>query len=141
MSDATKLQVTQELKPAYYDQFHCLAEGCKLSCCKGWEITFNKKDYLALRRTKGSPELEETLEKCVRRARKGPNAGRFYAEFDMHTGVCPLLGEDSLCNLQRECGPDALPVVCKIFPRGERYSLMGLERTLSPACEAVLELI
>lgn len=140
MSDQTRVQVNQELKPAFYDQFHCLAEGCKLSCCKGWEITFNKKDYLALRRMKGSPELEQTLAQCVRRA-KGPNATRFYAEFDMHTGTCPLLAEDSLCNLQRECGPDALPLVCKIFPRGDRYSLMGLERTLSPACEAVLKLI
>jgi len=42
--------VTKDLRPAYYDDFHCLAAGCKLSCCKGWNITFNKKDYLSIKR-------------------------------------------------------------------------------------------
>lgn len=60
----------------------------------------------------------------------------------MHTGVCPLLGEDELCILQKERGHEALPEVCRSFPRIEQYMPSGyLERSLSPACEAVLALL
>ena len=136
------LHVQYDLRPAYYDQFHCLAGDCRYTCCKGWHIGFDKKDYLDLRRQEGSPELRETLQKIVRRVKKGPNAGRWYAEFDLPGGQCPLQREDGLCTLQLERGPDALPKVCRVFPRGQDYSDAAyLERRLSPACEGVLELL
>lgn len=139
---AGHLEVNYDLRPAYYDQFHCLAGDCRFTCCKGWHISFDKKDYLALKRQDGSPELTETLQKIVRRVKKGPNAGRWYAEFQLPDGRCPLQREDGLCSLQLEKGPEALPEVCRVFPRGKAYSDGGyLERTLSPACEGVLELL
>ena len=52
-----RILVAEDLRPAYYDDFCCLAADCKLSCCKGWNITFNKKDYLALKRQEGSQDL------------------------------------------------------------------------------------
>lgn len=27
--------VDKDLRPAYYDDFHCLAADCRYSCCKG----------------------------------------------------------------------------------------------------------
>ena len=63
----------------------------------------------------------------------------FYGEFDLAGGSCPLQRPDGLCSLQLEKGHDALPRVCKIFPRSEVYHSSGyLERSLSPACEGVL---
>lgn len=132
--------VDTDLRPACYDDFHCLAANCRFSCCKGWRVTFDKKDYLSLKRLEGSPELRRRMENTVCRIRKDPPAGD-YGEFDMHTGVCPLLREDGLCHLQAEKGPGALPRVCRIFPRAEAYSYGHLERSLSPACEGVLELL
>lgn len=134
--------VDKDLRPAYYDDFHCLAAGCKLSCCKGWNITFNKKDYLSIKRQNGSDELNAKLESGVRRLRKGSLAEQFYGESDMSSGVCPFLGEDSLCTLQVEKGHSALPYVCRSYPRGEAYMMSGyLERSLSPSCEGVLKLL
>ena len=133
------IPITQDLRPAYYDRFHCLAAGCKFSCCKGWSITFNKKDYLSLKRQKGSEDLEARLG-GVRRIRNQEHI--HYGEFDMSSGICPLLGDDSLCVLQKERGHAALPDVCQTFPRIERHMASGyLERSLSPACEAVLALL
>ena len=37
--------IKADLRPAYYDDFHCLAAACRQSCCVGWSITFNKKDW------------------------------------------------------------------------------------------------
>lgn len=136
------IHIDKDLRPAYWDDFHCLAADCKISCCKGWGIPFNKKDYLSLKRQEGSAELNALLESGVRRIRKGPNAGKYYGEFDMDSGVCPFLGEDSLCCLQKEKSHDALPHVCRSYPRSEDYMPSGyLERTLSPACEGVLALL
>lgn len=138
----TSIHIDKDLRPAYYDDFHCLAAGCKLSCCKGWSITFNKKDYLSIKRQEGSPELNALLEGGVRRIRKGPKAEKFYGEFDMDSGVCPFLGEDCLCKLQKEKGHDALPYACRSYPRSEAYLSSGyLERSLSPSCEGVLALL
>lgn len=143
MADQQKtIRMDKDLRPAYYDEFHCLAADCRLSCCKGWTITFNKKDYLSLKREKGSPELNAMMEGAVRRIRKGPAAETFYGEFNMDSGVCPLLREDCLCQLQRENGHEALPHVCRSYPRAEAYMLSGyLERSLSPSCEGVLALM
>lgn len=137
-----QILIDKDLRPAYYDDFHCLAQGCKISCCKGWNITFDKKDYLSLRRQTGSPDLNARLEGTVRRIRKGPQAGKFYGEFNMDSGVCPLLREDGLCQLQWENGHEVLPFVCRSYPRSEAYLFSGcLERALSPSCEGVLELL
>lgn len=140
--DETVIRIEKDLRPAYYDDFHCLAEDCKISCCRGWSITFNKKEYLSLRRLKGSAELNALLENGVRRLRKGPGGEMLYGEFNMDKGACPLLGEDCLCRLQKEKGHEALPYVCRTYPRVERYMPSGyLERSLSPACEGVLALL
>lgn len=133
--------VEKDLRPAYYDDFRCLAQDCRFSCCKGWKITFNKKDYLSLKRESGSPVLNEKLEGGLRRVRNS-TSDRAYGEFNMDSGVCPLLQEDGLCRLQIERGHRALPHVCRAYPRTESYLFSGyLERSLSPSCEAVLELL
>lgn len=132
----------QDLRPAYYDDFHCLAEGRKLSCCKGWSITFNKKDFLSLKRQEGSPDLNARMDTGLRRIRKGPMAEKFYGEFNMDSGMCPLLREDGLCQLQREKDHGALTYVCRHYPRGEQYMVSGyLERPRTPSCEGVLSLL
>lgn len=139
----TKQQVLVErdLRPAYYDDFHCLAQGCRFSCCKGWNITFSKKDYLSLKRESGSPELNAAMEGGLRRSRSA-KSDLTYGEFNMDSGICPLLQEDSLCRLQIEKGHGALPLVCRQYPRAEAYLTSGyLERSLSPSCEAVLALL
>ncbi len=134
----------RDLRPAYYDSFHCLMSDCKLSCCKDdWNISFGKKDYLTLKKQKGSPELNKRLEHCLRRVR-GKNANEFnnYAKFVIENGQCPLLSENCLCTLQQEKGHKVLPEVCRDFPRIKLYSPTGyLDRALSPACEGVLALL
>lgn len=134
--------VNHDLRPAYFDQFHCLITDCQLSCCYSWRITFDRKDYVALKGIKGSPELNQRLSHGLRRIRRGPLSETMFGEFDMSSGICPLLREDHLCMLQLEKGAQAQPMVCKIFPRAEVVSNFGfLERSLSPACEGVLELL
>ncbi len=136
------IPIKNDLRSAYYDDFHCLAAGCRWSCCKGWHITFDKKDYLSLRHLKGGAELGARMEGAIRRIRKNAPSGH-YAEFCLKEGlVCPLLREDGLCDLQIEQGVKALPFVCQSFPRCESLMNSGyFERSLTLGCEGVLGLL
>lgn len=101
----------------------------------------NKKDYLTLKRQSGSPELNRNLEHCVRRVRSGHFSARDYGELVLQNGACPLW-QDGICSLQKEKGADVLPEVCRVFPRIAEYMPSGYyERSLSPGCEGVLELL
>lgn len=137
------IPVQNDLRPAYYDDFHCLAGGCHWNCCKGWRITFNKKDYLSLKHDNYSPDLSDRIEHGIRRIRKSDPLTEHYAEIRLREDhACPFQRADGLCALQVEKGEKALPFVCKIFPRTEGIYFSGyFERSLSLACEAVSTLL
>ena len=139
--DAVSLPVQSALIPVFYKKFHCLAQNCKDSCCVNWNITFNKKDYLKLRRLDVSPELQEKLKNCVRRERNQSHSALDYGKFDLdsNNGRCPFLDKDGLCSIQRACGENALPNVCRTYPRNITYTSVAKEFTLSPSCEGVLQ--
>lgn len=140
-----RIPVDYDLRPAYYDSFHCLMGECVYNCCQAsWRISFNKKDYLSLKRLDSSPELNEKLRQTLRRVKGETRSEQNYGEFVAAGGKghCPLQREDGLCALQREKGEGALPQVCRTFPRGGGAMISGFwERSLSPACEGVLELM
>lgn len=143
MSETSRqILIDKDLRPAYYDEFRCLMSACRLNCCRGgWHIGLSKKEYETLKRQKGSPDLNERLEHCVRRVKKGMFAGEDYGEFVLRDGACPLW-RDGICALQREKGEEVLPGVCRRFPRSEDYMLSGYnERYLSLGCEGVLALL
>ena len=131
-----------DLRPAYYDDFHCLMAGCRLNCCTGgWHIAFGKKDYLTIKKQRGSAELNAGLDHCLCRIRENVDEQYRYGEFVLQDGCCPLLREGK-CGLQMEKGAKVLPFVCRTFPRTETPMPSGyLERTLTPACEGVLALL
>ena len=135
-----RLPIRSALIPAFYQNFHCLAQNCRDSCCVNWDITFDKKDYLRLRRLDAPPTLRERLKLGVRREKKGNHDDALYGKFDLQTnhGRCPFLDPDGLCAIQRICGHDALPHVCTTYPRHIVYSPAAKEYALSPSCEGVL---
>nr|WP_300170545.1 flagellin lysine-N-methylase [uncultured Flavonifractor sp.] len=139
--ETTSIPVTTELIPDFYTDFHCIAHRCQDNCCHDWSIIFSKKDYLTIKRAPKSPELEELTQKAMRRLPDGTRTAEQYGEFAARSGSCPFQREDKLCALQLGCGEATLPKVCRQFPRMEQYTPLGLCRSLSTACEAVVELL
>jgi len=136
-----RLPIRSALIPNYFRNFHCLAQDCRDSCCIGWRITFDKKDYLRLRRLDAPADLRERLDRGVQREKKGNHDGTFYAKFDLggNNSRCPFLDPDGLCAIQRTCGHEALPFVCTNYPRKIEYSYAAREYALSPSCEGMLQ--
>jgi len=119
-----------------------MAADCQDSCCLNWRIEFDKKDFLRLRRIEAPDDFKQRLDRTVQRIRGDKTSTSNYAKFDLSKdGRCPLLDDDSLCSLQKHCGGDALPFVCRVFPRQHRYTAAALEHSLTLGCESVLELL
>ena len=140
---AQSILIDKDLRPAYYDDFHCIMGACQFNCCDdGWKIYFNKQDYLKVKRAPKSPEMEKLTRKCMRRLRERAH-DNFYAEFhNSDSGRCAFHTPEGLCRLQLECGEKTLPQVCRRFPRAEANMPSGYqERSLSPGCEGVLALL
>lgn len=130
------------IEPNYFKDFHCIGGECKQNCCScSWNISFNKKEYLAIKNAKKSKELQELCTYAFRRIKKSddPNV---YAQMRMtEEGNCHFLGNDGLCLLQKECGYKVLPYVCRSFPRCYSKYLNTTERYLSSGCEVVVRLL
>lgn len=140
--DREKFHVRTALMPLYYKDFRCLAADCRDNCCRyNWEISFTKKDYLKLKRAAKSQEFQAILADGMSRLRDDMHDGH-YAHFNVGPeGGCAFQTEDGLCRLQMECGVEAMPEVCRVYPRRSLYTSAAKELSLSPSCEGVLALL
>lgn len=135
------LPIRSALIPNFYKSFHCLMGACQDNCCDdGWNIKFNKKDYLCVKRaTEKDPELRDLTLQGMRRLRERAN-DTMYAEFCLTgEGRCAFHTKEGLCRLQLERGEETLPEVCRTYPRQSGYTPAAKEYCLSPSCEGVLQ--
>ena len=122
-----------EIRPDFYDDFACLADRCRHSCCRGWEIELDEETAGFYRSLDGP--LGEALRENLTRM-DGVWAFRLTAE-----EACPFLRGDGLCRIIIELGEDALCDTCTLHPRffedvGE-HVLSGV----GASCEGVAALL
>lgn len=93
-------------KPLYYDDFRCLAGDCPDTCCAGWQIYIDDDSLDRYERVKGpfGSRLANSIDW---------QEGAFYQD----AGRCVFLNEETLCDLHRELGEDALCDTCRRYPR------------------------
>lgn len=114
------------IKQDDYDNFTCIADRCPESCCKAWQIVID----------------DESLEKY---ASLGGDMGQRLADdidweegvFRQRDGVCALLNDRGLCDLQLAEGEQALCYTCGMFPRHVEEFDDVRELSLSLGCPEV----
>lgn len=120
-------------KPAYYDEFHCIAGACPDSCCKEWTVAVDE-DAAAYYRA-----LPGALGDCLRTA-MGEENGDIILR--LRNGRCPMWRDDGLCRLHAEFGEGALCVTCRDFPRLTHdygsFCELGLELSCPEAARLIL---
>lgn len=126
--------------PDYWDEFQCKGGACRSTCCEGWNISISQSEYYRLIGMTCSDGLHARLEGALAPADE-PTPERFAFITPNWLGDCPMHGEDGLCMLHKECGPEALPSVCRLYPRSEKRERGAAMLTLSASCEAVTELL
>lgn len=123
------------LKPSFYDQFQCIAEKCKFSCCMGWNIHIEKE------LCNKYPEYQNILQDA--------ETGDFVAEEEsggyeiplLDNGICPFCNKEQLCDLVIKYGERALSYTCRAFPRLFVLTADTKELFLSCGCIRVVELL
>ena len=123
------------LKIYQYDKFKCIADKCKFTCCKGWDINVDNNTY---NKWKENQNLNYLLDNIS--FRKG-NENNTYMIKKSTKGACPLLNDEGLCNIVINHGDEYLSETCKSFPRIENDFEDVKELTLSCACPEVVNII
>ena len=114
-------------RPRYCDEFKCIAEGCRHSCCVGWEISVD----------------EATLGKYNSLAREDILCHIDEGEIILSEGErCPFLLESGLCRIISELSDEYTSLICQEHPRfyhrvGNRVE-GGIGLSCEEACRIVL---
>ena len=95
-------------KPAYYDDFRCLAGSCPDSCCKEWDVQVDAAAAAHYRALPGD------LGNRLREVLYDEDGETYMAIVDRR---CPMWRDDGLCRIQAELGEGALCKTCREFPR------------------------
>ena len=120
-------------KPAYFDDFRCLAGQCPDSCCKEWDVLVDEASaarYMA---------MEGPLGDALRRVMY-EEEGQYYFAIQPDRR-CPMWRDDGLCRIQAEAGEGALCHVCRDFPRLTHDYGDFVERGLELSCPEAARII
>ena len=130
--------LTQFLVPDFYEQFSCKCGECRSSCCEGWDVAISQKEYFDILSISTTEEIQRRISRAFYIPRDASPERYAVLNHDW-LGNCPLRAEDGLCLLHAAEGEDALPGVCRLYPRAIRTDLC--EASLSNSCERVIEIL
>ncbi len=94
--------------PKYFNEFKCIADKCKDTCCAGWEVVIDEEAYEAYQQVKGA--FGDKLRSEI------VNDGEDNI-FVLKNNNCPFLNGNKLCDIYSELGEDYLCYTCQQFPR------------------------
>ncbi len=125
--------------PAYYERFVCKCGKCRSVCCGGWDITLSRGEYYRLLGLPCPAELRRRLD-CAVRVKASPTPESYASMAPGFDGRCRILDGEGYCSLQRACGEDALPSICRLYPRSVKQGAAA-ELCCSGSCENTVELL
>lgn len=120
--------------PDYYNEFKCIADKCKHSCCVGWEIEI---DDVTLNRYKN---LKGDFGKHITESIAFPDSSAPHFILN-EKERCPFLQNNNLCEIIIKLGEDSLCQICTDHPRFRNFYTNCTEIGLGLCCEAAAELI
>jgi lysine-N-methylase len=133
----SKQNFVSSAAPTYAAAFRCIGASCEDTCCGDWDIPVDRETY---GKYQGFPvkKLGALVSRFVLINAPNPPDSIYAQIYRDPSGLCPFLGTDHLCYIQKEYGPELLPVTCSIYPRSLSRVAGELEGSLSLSCpEAV----
>ena len=120
-------------RPAYYEQFRCIAASCPDSCCAEWDVLIDGETAARY------ASMEGPLGDAIRSKMYTDEDGQAY--FAIENRRCPMWRTDGLCRIQAELDHDALCETCRRFPRLKHDYGEFMEEGLALSCPVAAELI
>lgn len=119
-------------EPDFFKDFKCIADRCRHSCCKGWEIDIDRESLIRYSHVKG--HIGQKLRECI-----SNDGDPCFILSDEER--CPFLQDNGLCQLIIELGEDSLCDICREHPRFYNYYNDREERGLGLCCEEAVRLL
>jgi lysine-N-methylase len=119
----------QAITARYLTRFRCLGGACEDTCCQGWQIPIDRRQYAILEEAMRAQPAE--LEAGVELEPAAARSEQQHAHLRMTaSGACSFLSAEKLCTIQLRHGQRALPAVCATYPRlvaraGPRLEVWG----------------
>lgn len=113
--------------PDYYKDFHCIADKCRHTCCKGWEIDIDEETFAKYAEYPDIIKMTDDTE-----------TPHFSLTGD---DTCPFLNEKGLCRLIIKYGEGILCQTCRDHPRFRNFWTDTTEIGLGLVCEEAARLI
>ncbi len=120
-------------RPAYYDNFRCLAGNCPDTCCAGWELPVDAASQ------KRYAEVPGALGDRLRAAMTADPEGDVI--FRQPERRCPFLTEGQLCEIRGTLGYRMTPAECRRHPMFREEYETFREDCPSLSCPAASALI
>lgn len=119
--------------PNYYENFQCISNRCRHSCCIGWEIDIDDvtlEYYKSINSDFGKKIRENIIQ----------NDGYNFFKLSENER-CPFLNKNNLCDIILALGEDSLCQICTDHPRFRNFYSDRIEIGLGLCCEEVARLI
>lgn len=100
----------QKVSLDLYQKFSCLAGSCPSTCCSGWRIFVDAKDFKRFQHLLPLWLSEDILSHIIEKD------GMYYFE-NRPNGDCAMLEEDGLCRIQKNTSEETLCNTCRKYPR------------------------
>lgn len=117
--------------PAYYQQFKCIADQCRHSCCIGWEIDIDEETFARYQDLNSDYGAVIQASICTDAE----------PHFRLGEGErCPHLNEKGLCKIILNLGEEHLCHICREHPRFYNFTSVA-EVGVGMCCEEAARLI
>lgn len=116
------------------EQFRCLGGECEDSCCRGWDIFFDRKHFELIQRivvndASAKQKFSQNLEVV-----EGGDENRFAVVNMDAQGCCPFLDSKQFCSLHSKHGIEVLSNTCAFYPRMFSRTELGYEISGALSC-------
>lgn len=129
-------KVIDIFKIVNYDNFKCIADKCRYTCCEGWDVAIDTDTYNKWKKendTSGNILDNVKIKKCGSKT-------EYFINKETNE-ACDFLDKQGLCQIVKSYGEEYLSLACHMFPRIENLFEDKKELSLSCACPEVVELI
>ena len=123
--------------PNHYNEFHCIADRCTITCCQEWKITVDDDTNRKWKKILPPDTISDKRKNLTAYTCKKDGA-RVIGLDQNHR--CPFLSQDKLCHLVTSYGDSVLSETCTLFPREIHEFSTHTEASLMPCCPAVIDL-
>ncbi|MDH5682065.1 MAG: flagellin lysine-N-methylase [Spirochaetota bacterium] len=124
--------------PSSLAKFQCDLSG---RCCGGWEIGMDDCSYERLKSAMTGKNDLKRFEDNVKLCEPEEGKAKYYAVIDLSDERCGLLEDSGLCSIHKDYGFEALPDICKTFPRLVYATPFGKELSVTFACPTAAKLL